>query len=60
MEFRIIVVKPAADEAWITLRVGNRLYPLIYVRREVLAHEKAGKLIRPLSSPCLAGSAFLL
>ena len=40
MEFRIIVVKPAADEAWITLRVGNRLYPLMYVRREVLAHEK--------------------
>lgn len=43
VEFRVIVVKPAADEAWITLRVGNRLYPLMYVRREVLAHEKPEK-----------------
>ena len=44
MEFRIVVVvKPAADEAWITLRVGNRLYPLMYVRREVLARKKPEK-----------------
>ena len=43
MEFRVIVVKPATDEAWITLRVDNRLYPLMYVRREVLAHEKPEK-----------------
>lgn len=43
VEFRVIVVKPATDEAWITLRVDNRLYPLMYVRREVLAHEKPEK-----------------
>lgn len=40
MEFRIVVVKPAADQAHIVLQIGDRLYPLMYVRREVLARKK--------------------
>lgn len=40
MEFRIIVVKPAADQAHIVLQIGDRLYPLITVRWEVSAREK--------------------
>ena len=43
VELRVIVVKPAADQAHIVLQIGNRLYPLMYVRREVLAHEKPEK-----------------
>ena len=43
MEFRVIVVKPAADQAHIVLQIGDRLYLLMYVRREVLAHEKPEK-----------------